>query len=490
MEPDGSRIDWNGFLTRIFIMRRVVEKISSRGERVGIMLPNSTMTLSAIIGTQHARRQPAMINYSMGARSLIAACEIAKVRQMLTSRRFVDEGKFAPLVQALEEAGIKTTYLEDAAGGFSSLQKLSCLLRAVFASPTPDAPKAAEEIALVLFTSGSEGLPKPVALSHLNIQANTAQVRSTLDFYSTDVMLGIMPMFHSFGLCTGAFMPLSAGMPIAFYPTPLHYKKIPLYAYETKSTIILGTNAFLAGYAKNADEFDFFEARYVICGGDKLRQGTSDLWMKKFGVRVIEGYGVTEASPVVGVNRPGHYKSGSIGKPLPCISPSLAPVEGVKGAGRLLIKGPNIMMGYIQADGAIIPPDENGYDTGDIVSIDEDGFITIEGRARRFAKIGGEMVSLALIEGAVQEVWPDDAHAVVSVSDENRGEIVVLLTERVSPDRDELRAALAGKGLPEIAIPKKIIHTQTIPKIGVGKVDYQISAKFAQNDQSGLSQEG
>jgi acyl-[acyl-carrier-protein]-phospholipid O-acyltransferase/long-chain-fatty-acid--[acyl-carrier-protein] ligase len=453
------------------------------------MLPNSTMTLAAIVGTQRAGREPAMMNYSMGARSSLLACEAAGVKRIVTSSRFVAEGKFTNLVEAFESAGLKITYIEDAVSEFSRTRMFFLFLEAIFAKPAPNAMEAAENTALVLFTSGSEGTPKPVALSHLNIQANTAQVRSTLDFYLSDVMLAVMPMFHSFGLCTGAFMPLSAGMPIAFYPTPLHYKKIPQYARDTGSTIILGTNSFLAGYAKNADEFDFFEARYVICGGDKLKEGTSRLWMEKFGVRILEGYGVTEASPVVGVNRVGHYKFGSIGKPLPCVQVSLAPVEGVKGAGRLLLRGPNIMKGYIQRDGSMLPPDENGYDTGDIVSIDGDGFMTIEGRAKRFAKIGGEMISLSYIENAVQEVWPDYAQAVVSVPEESKGEVIVLLTENPSPDRERLRTELIAKGLSELFIPKRIIHLESIPKIGVGKIDYQNAAKLAAEDMPSKNEE-
>ncbi|MDR1514523.1 MAG: AMP-binding protein [Synergistaceae bacterium] len=484
MEPDGSKIDWNGFITRIFLLERVIGKISKEGELVGIMLPNSLMTLASIIGCQHAGRTPAMLNYSMGARSLIAACDIAKVRMMITSRRFVEEGKFAPLVSALESAGIAPVYLEDEVSKIGAAGKIGCLISALLASPTPNASEAAKRTAVVLFTSGSEGTPKPVALSHLNIQANTAQVRGTLDFYALDVMLDIMPMFHSFGLCTGTVMPLSAGMPIAFYPTPLHYKKIPQYAFETRSTVLLGTNAFLAGYAKNAEELDFFEMRYVICGGDKLKENTAKLWMDKFGKRVLEGYGVTEASPVVGVNKPGYVKFGSIGRPLPCVRPKLIPVEGVTGGGRLVINGPNVMMGYIQADGSILPPPADGYDTGDIVSIDEDGFMTIEGRARRFAKIGGEMVSLAQIEAAVQEVWPDEAQAVVSVPDENRGEVIVLLTERAGADKEDLRAGLSAIGLPELVIPKKIIYAESIPRIGVGKIDYQSAAKLAKEEMA------
>jgi acyl-[acyl-carrier-protein]-phospholipid O-acyltransferase/long-chain-fatty-acid--[acyl-carrier-protein] ligase len=288
-----------------------------------------------------------------------------------------------------------------------------------------------------------------------------------------------MPMFHSFGLNTGTIMPLSTGMPIAFYPTPLHYKKIPQYAYEVRGTVLLASNSCMAGYAKNAEPFDFFEMRYVICGGDKMRESTSKIWYEKFGIQVLEGYGVTEGSPVVGVNRHGRNMSGSIGLPLPCVRTSIAPVDGVVDAGRLVIRGPNVMKGYITSDGSITPAPEEGYDTGDIVTINDEGFITIIGRAKRFAKIGGEMISLAQVEEAVQSVWPDETHAVVSIPDETRGEVIVVVTERQNPDRDELRVALTQKGLPELAIPKKIIPVEALPRIGVGKIDYQAAAGIA-----------
>ncbi|MDR1133636.1 MAG: AMP-binding protein [Synergistaceae bacterium] len=480
IEPDGTKTDWNRFITLVLVMRKITESLAARDERIGIMMPNAVATLAMMIGTQRADREPAMINYSMGARSLKDACRIAKVGVMVTSRRFVEEGKFQPLVDSLSGEGIVVKYIEDLVSAMSALQKLSCAVSARFARPTPDPEKYAERTAIVLFTSGSEGTPKPVALSFLNVQANTAQVRTTLDFYATDVLIDVMPMFHSFGLCTGTIMPLSTGMPIAVYPTPLHYKKIPQFSYEARGTVLLGTNAFLAGYAKNADPFDFFEIRYAICGGDKLKESTAKLWSDKFGVQVLEGYGVTECTPVVGVNRRGRNKPGSIGLALARTKTSLAPVEGIEEGGRLIVKGPNIMKGYIKADGSIVPPPETGYDTGDIVTIDEDGFITIIGRAKRFAKIGGEMVSLAYVEEAVQEVWPDEPHAAVSLSgDDSKGESIVLLTERKNADREELRAALAKNGMAEIAIPKKVIVVDALPRIGVGKVDYKTAANMA-----------
>jgi acyl-[acyl-carrier-protein]-phospholipid O-acyltransferase/long-chain-fatty-acid--[acyl-carrier-protein] ligase len=480
IEPDGTRTDWNRFLTLVFVLQRILESLTKRDERVGIMLPNTITTLAAMIGAQHADREPAMINYSMGARSLKEACAIANVNVIVTSRRFVEEGKFQPLVDALSDAGLSIQFLEDHVGRMSAARKLGCALSARFAGPTPNAEKYAERTAIVLFTSGSEGAPKPVALSFLNVQANTAQVRTTLEFYATDVMVDVMPMFHSFGLCTGTIMPLSTGMPIAMYPTPLHYKKIPQFSYEAKGTVLLGTNTFLAGYARNAEPFDFVEMRYIICGGDKLKDPTSRIWYEKFGIQVLEGYGVTECTPVVGVNRKGRNKPGSIGLPLPCVKTSLSPVEGLDEGGRLVLRGPNLMKGYIRADGSITPPPDEGYDTGDIVTIDGEGFITIIGRAKRFAKIGGEMVSLTYVEEAAQEVWPDEAHAVVSVSsDESKGELIVMLTERKNPSREELRDELSKRGLPELAIPKKIIPVEALPRIGVGKIDYQTSARIA-----------
>ena len=480
IEPGGVTTSWNRFITLVMVIRRIVMSLAKPDERVGIMMPNTVVTLAMIMGIQRADMEPAMINYSMGPRHQKDACGIAKVGLIITSKRFVTEGKLQPLVDAIAAGGITIRYIEDLISGLTAFQKLGTALSARFARPTPDPEKYAERTALVLFTSGSEGTPKPVALSHLNVQANTAQVRIALEFYKTDVMVAVLPMFHSFGLCTGTIMPLSAGMPVAFYPTPLHYKKIPQFSYEVKGTVLLGTNAFLSGYARSAESVDFVELRFVICGGDKLRESTARLWYEKFGVLVLEGYGVTECTPVIGVNRKNRNKHGSIGQPLACIRTGIAPVDGVNEGGRLIVRGPNAMKGYIRADGSITPPPDEGYDTGDIVTIDDEGYITIIGRAKRFAKIGGEMISLAFVEEAVQAVWPDEQHAVVNVlGDENKGESLAMLTERKDADREELRAALTYHGLSELAIPKKVIVVEALPRIGVGKVDYQAAAAIA-----------
>lgn len=481
IEQDGVRVTWGETVQRVVLLSHLFSEFTAEGEHFGIMLPNTSMTFASIIAGSHAGRVPAMVNYSMGLRGTLSACGTAKVKHIVTSRRFIAQGKLEPLITGLEAGGLTMHYLEDMLASASLELKKSCAAEAASAAqmPADEAARAAERTAVVLFTSGSEGTPKAVALSHENFQSNVAQLRATIPLWHCDVAVSVLPMFHSYGLTTSVFLPMGAGMMIAFYPTPLHFKKIPQFIHEAKGSVLFGTNSFLLGWGKNADIADFAEMRIVICGGDKLQDATYDLWHKKYGIRIQEGYGVTECAPVVGVNYYSRYKRGSIGLPLPMIETSLTPVDGVHGAGRLVIKGPNVMRGYIQADGSILPPPETGYDTGDICAIDEEGYITIVGRAKRFAKIGGEMVSLAQVEEAVTEVWPDEAHAVVSVPDATRGEMIVVLTERVSPERDELRAALVKKGIPELAAPKKVAHVDAIPRIGVGKIDYQAAGKLA-----------
>ena len=488
IDADGTETDWDGFITKIFALRAVISRIASSERRVGIMMPNSTATLALIVAMQQSGKVPAMINFSIGARTIIASCAIANVKKIITSSKFVEAGNFTPLVDTLKDAGIEVVFLERAVSKLSAFDKIACLMASKLATPARDGESAAEDVAVLLFTSGSEGAPKAVPLTHLNIQANTAQVRSALPFYRGDVMLNVMPMFHSFGLCTGAFLPLSCGMAVAFYPTPLHFKKIPHFSYVTKATVVLGTNAFLLNYAKNGSTSDFVEMRFVVCGGDKLKEGTAKLWQEKYGIRVVEGYGVTEASPVVAANSPGYLRMGSVGRMLAGIEWHIKPVPGVEeGVGRLVVKGPNIMGGYLMADGTVSRLDDDGYDTGDIVRIDDDGFVHIQGRAKRFAKIGGEMLSLAQIEEVIQEIWQDNMHALTTVPDESRGEVLVLLTERQSPDRDELRRGMAHHGLPELALPKRIIHVESIPKIGVGKVDYQRVSETALSSVASMS---
>jgi acyl-[acyl-carrier-protein]-phospholipid O-acyltransferase/long-chain-fatty-acid--[acyl-carrier-protein] ligase len=330
---------------------------------------------------------------------------------------------------------------------------------------------------VVLFTSGSEGSPKGVALAHTNLLANREQVAARIDFNAQDIILNALPLFHSFGLTVGSLLPLLSGMRTFFYPSPLHYRIVPEMAYDVNATIMFGTNTFLAGYARFAHPYDFYSVRYVFAGAEKLKDETRRVWTDKFGVQIFEGYGTTETSPVLATNTPIDARHGTVGRFLPGIEYALDAVPGVAG-GRLSVRGPNVMLGYLKQDqpGVIQPPSTargaGWYDTGDIVSIDADGFVTISGRAKRFAKIGGEMVSLTAVEELVARAWPESQHACVCVPDSQKGEQLVLLTTKAEPARTELSARARADGMSEINIPKRIIAAAGMPLLGSGKTDY------------------
>ena len=249
---------------------------------------------------------------------------------------------------------------------------------------------------------------------------------------------------------------------------------------------MFGTNTFLAGYAKYAHPYDFYSVRYVFSGAEKLQQETRNIWSSKFGIRIFEGYGATETSPVLAANTPMDNLPGSVGRLLPGIAINLEAVEGVENGARLHVSGPNIMLGYLLSDnpGTIVPPSSkigNGwYDTGDIVDIDANGFISILGRIKRFAKIGGEMVSLAAAEVIVAMVWPQGQHAVIALPDPKKGEQLILVTDNSDANREELIRNSTGIG--EINLPKQIISVAAIPLMGSGKVDYPAVTELAKQE--------
>jgi len=219
-------------------------------------------------------------------------------------------------------------------------------------------------------------------------------------------------------------------------PSPLHYRLVPELIYGVNATILFGTDTFLAGYARMASAYDFRSIRYVVAGAEPLKT-TRDIWSEKFGVRIFEGYGVTETAPVLALNTPMFNKFGTVGQLMPGVDYRLEPMAGIDHGGRLLVRGPNVMLGYLKADlpGIIQPPPDGWHDTGDIVVIDEEGFVTIKGRAKRFAKIGGEMVSLAAIEQLAAELWPKALSAAATDSDNRKGERVILLSEEKRKSR-------------------------------------------------------
>ncbi|MCZ6446757.1 MAG: AMP-binding protein, partial [Alphaproteobacteria bacterium] len=289
-----------------------------------------------------------------------------------------------------------------------------------------------------------------------------------------DIVFNALPIFHSFGLMGGTLLPMLSGIKTFLYPSPLHYRMVPALVYDTNATIMFGTDTFLMGYARVAHPYDFYSVRYVFAGAEKVKAETQRIWADNFGLRILEGYGATETSPVISTNTPMHFKAGTVGRFMPGMAHELKPVPGIEQGGRLTVSGPNVMLGYLRAEnpGVLEKPEDGRYDTGDIVSIDDHGFVTIQGRAKRFAKIAGEMVSLSAVESYANAVWPEHMHAVVSIPDARKGEQVVLVTEKSDASREPLLAYAKDQGIAEFMVPKTIRIVHKMPVLGTGKLDY------------------
>jgi acyl-[acyl-carrier-protein]-phospholipid O-acyltransferase/long-chain-fatty-acid--[acyl-carrier-protein] ligase len=277
-------------------------------------------------------------------------------------------------------------------------------------------------------------------------------------------------------------LPLVSGVRLFLYPSPLHYRIVPEAAYYTNATILFGTDTFLTGYARAANPYDFYSLRYVFAGAEKVRDETRRQWTEKFGLRILEGYGATETSPVLATNTPMHFRAGTVGRLLPGIFYRLEPVDGVAEGGRLHVAGPNVMKGYLSATkpGAIDAPPGGWYDTGDIVAIDGEGYVRILGRAKRFAKIAGEMVSLGAVEALAASLWPEFRHAALALPDARKGEQVVLLTDRPAATPEALLAQARAQGIAEVMVPRVVVPVPAVPLLGTGKLDYAAARALAE----------
>ena len=489
MDNDNSSITYRSLLMRSYILGQEVCALTKERESLGILLPNSCATAMCFFGALAYNRVPTMLNFSSGPSNVISACKTAKVNTVFTSRRFISKADLHDLENQLANE-VRIIYLEDLRKKVSSITKLKGYLASYFPSSYYNyiaSNQNKDDTAVILFTSGTEGVPKAVALSHQNLQANRCQMSARIDFGVRDVAFNALPMFHCFGLMAGCILPVLGGVRTFFYPSPLHYRIIPEVIYDIGATIMFGTDTFLNAYAKYADPYDFYSIRYTFAGAEKLKPETRMLWFNKFGVRIFEGYGVTEASPVVAVNTPMHDKPGTVGRLVPKMEHVLMPVEGIKEGGKLCIKGPNVMLGYIFTDnpGEVVSPSVeklgNGwYDTGDIVSVDNEGYVKILGRVKRFAKIAGEMVSLVGVEDIANKIDNNVLHAAVHIEDEKKGEQIILFTESPKVTRDNFIEKLKEEGGSELLIPKLIKQIQ-IPVLATGKINYRQLLENATN---------
>jgi len=473
-DTDRNPLSYNKLLLSSLVLGRCLSRDTRKDSPVGVLLPNSLGGAVTFFALQAFGRTPAMLNFSTGIKNMLSALAIAKVETVLTSRKFIKLAELDDVAAALAEKA-KLVYLEDVRDQITLGDKIVGLIQKQFPSLRVAANKtAATAPAAVLFTSGSEGTPKGVVLSHENLMANRYQLAAKVDFNPRDIVFNALPMFHSFGLTGGTLLPILSGLKTFLYPSPLHYRIVPALVYDTDATILFGTDTFLGGYGKTAHPYDFYSLRYVFAGAEKVRDDTRAQWADKFGLRIMEGYGATETAPVLAVNTPMYYKAGTVGRLLPNINHTIEPVSGIEQGGKLLVSGPNIMLGYFKADnpGVLEPPEGQIYDTGDIVDIDQHGYVTILGRAKRFAKIAGEMVSLTAVEGYATAIWPGQMHAAVSIPDDKKGEQVILLTDMKGADRAQMLVYAKTEGVAEIMIPRNVQIVDELPLLGTGKLDY------------------
>lgn len=487
-DGDGRELTYGEIRRAAFALSVPIANRTEPGESVGILLPTGAGAAIAFFAIHAAGRIPAMMNFTAGVKNLKAAAATAPFKTVLTAHKFIELGGLSALINDLSDS-MEFAYLEDMREEIGLKGKIRAVLGPVM--PALFTPRVhPDDTGVVLFTSGTEGAPKGVVLTHSNILANVEQIGEHVETLPTDIVFNPLPTFHCYGLTAGTLWPVLSGMPVVLHPSPLQTKTIAKRIFKSKSSVLFATDTFLQQYMRASAEGGLNSLRIAVCGAERVREETRKTAESKFSFEVLEGYGVTECAPVLAANQPGDIRAGTIGKMLPGIECRLEPVEGLDDAGCLWVKGPNIMKGYISPDnpGQIVPLKDGWHNTGDVVSVDEEGYYVIRGRIKRFAKIGGEMVSLTVVENCASAVWPDYMHAAAIVPDKRKGEQVVLISEHPDPKRHELLAWAQTHGVAEISVPKKIISVEALPVLGTGKMDYVSVTKIAK-DALGLTEQ-
>ena len=476
-DADRKPLSYDDLIRAAFALGRKLKRLTAEGERVGLLLPSSVGAVVAFFALHSIGRTPVMLNFTATPKTMRAALGVAGVKRILSARRFVQQGKLDDLMAELEQDAA-LTWLDEVRKTVGTADKLyaaaaGALPRLFLPKEHPDDP------GVILFTSGSFGAPKGVVLSQANIVANTRQIATHIALDPGWVMFNPLPTFHSLGLTGGVMVPLLNGLRSFQYPSPLHVKQIPRLVRETGAAVLFATDTFANQYARAAEPGDLSSLLFLVCGAEKVRPETQNLYP---GTPVLEGYGATETAPVIAVNQPDDNRPGTVGRVLPGIQTRVEPVEGITEGGRLLVRGPNVMAGYLGPDGRPEPLAGGWYDTGDVASIDDEGLVRLHGRLKRFAKVAGEMVSLLAVEDLAARLWPDARHAVVAAADPKKGERLILVTERLDAAVPALAAFAKQEGAPEIAVPKRITHVHHLPLLGSGKVDYAALQQIAEAD--------
>lgn len=471
-DGDGRVLTYGDIRRAAFALSSPLKKITEPGEAVGILLPTGAGSVIGLMAVHAAGRVPAMLNFTAGLKNLKAASETAPFKTVITAHKFIELAGLEALVEGLS-GFVNLVYLEDMREEIGLRGKLKAVLGPAIPSVSIPHPST-DDTGVILFTSGTEGNPKGVVLTHANILANIEQIDEHVILEKGDKFFNPLPTFHCYGLTAGTLWPLISGYPVVLHPSPLQTKTIAKRIFQTHSTVLFATDTFLQQYMRASADGGLNSLRIAVCGAERVREETRNTAERRFSFEVLEGYGVTECAPVLAANQPGDIRAGTIGKMLPGIEARLEPVEGLEDAGCLWVKGPNVMKGYISADnpGQVVSMQDGWHNTGDVVSVDDEGYYVIRGRIKRFAKIGGEMVSLTVVENCASAVWPDHMHAAAIVPDPKKGEQIILVTDHDDPKRHELLTWAQTHGVPEISVPKKIITVPALPVLGTGKLDY------------------
>lgn len=479
IDADDRELSYDDIVRGSLALGNALRAQTRIGEKVGILLPTGAGSLLAFFALQSIGRIPAMLNFTAGRHNLTAAFKAAEVSTVITAHKFIEVGGFEALIDALSSR-VDFIYLEEVRDGLGLKNKAVAALGS-FAPSLFAAKPHYNDVGVVLFTSGTEGNPKGVALSHKNLVANVEQILDHIPeiYPETDIVFNSLPTFHCFGLTGGALLPLFAGIKVGLYPSPLHVKIIPERIKKLGATITFATDTFISRYARAGKEGSLSGLRFAVCGAEQVREETRALLKKKYGLMILEGYGVTETAPVIAVNQITANRAGTVGHVLPGIEVRVDPVPGIPKGGRLFVRGPNVMMGYIFANnpGVVEPLVDGWHDTGDVVEIDEEGFMAIRGRVKRFANIGGETISLAVVENCAKAVWPDNEHVALILPDPKKGEKIIVLSDARDANRQDILSWAQQHGVPELAVPKSVVITDEIPLLGTGKVDYQSAQK-------------
>jgi acyl-[acyl-carrier-protein]-phospholipid O-acyltransferase/long-chain-fatty-acid--[acyl-carrier-protein] ligase len=491
-DSTGRELTFGRALVGSLLLSRAIRRLAPGQTHIGLLLPASVGGALANIGATIAGTIPVNLNFTAGRDAMAAAIERCGITTILSSRVFLSKAGLD------EMPGM--VFLEDVLEETSTVAKLTTLaaarllpgslLERLFGTPAD-----ADALATVIFSSGSTGVPKGVMLSHRNILANIESVNDAFALTSADVMIGVLPFFHSFGFTGTLWFPLISGFGVAYHPNPTDAKTIGELSEKYRGTLIISTPTFCGSYVRKIRPEQFSSLRYAIVGAEKLREPIASAFREKFGLDLLEGYGCTEMAPIVSVNLPGvdadgapRAKAGTVGRPLPRVRAKVVdpvtfegPLLGVEGL--LLLDGPNKMIGYLGEPAMTRAAMRDGwYVTGDIAMLDEDGFIRITDRLSRFSKIAGEMVPHMKIEEEIQRCLADPhACIVTSVPDDAKGERLVAFHTDPSLTPQALWEQVSATSMPKLWIPKRedIRHIEAIPTLGTGKIDLRAVRQLA-----------